>query len=73
MSIDNVIGTLLVAGKTSGGSDPLEALKSAMIIGALPFTLVMGLMCASLTKALIRDGMRDKHTASTQTRTQPAE
>ena len=51
-----VIGTLLVAG---GGG--LDALKNAMIIGALPFTMVMVLMCISLTKALIRDGMRDKH------------
>jgi len=56
-----VIGTLLIAGKTSGGADPMEALKSAMIIGALPFTMVMGLMCISLGKALYRDGLRDKH------------
>jgi len=55
-----VIGTLLIAGKTNGGSDPMEALKSAMIIGALPFTMVMGLMCISLAKALYRDGMREK-------------
>lgn len=67
-----VIGTLLIAGKTNGGADPMEALKSAMIIGALPFTMVMGLMCVALTKALYRDGLRDKH-ASTQARAQPAE
>lgn len=59
-----VIGTLLIAGKTNGGADPMEALKSAMIIGALPFTIVMGLMCASLIKALYRDGLRDKQAAS---------
>lgn len=59
-----VIGTLLIAGKTNGGADPMEALKSAMIIGALPFTIVMGLMCASLIKALYRDGLRDKHNAA---------
>ena len=53
-----VVGTLLVAGKTTGGADPLEALRSAMIIGALPFTMVMGLMCVSLAKALYRDGRR---------------
>jgi len=53
--LTGVIGTLLIAGKTNGGSDPMEALKSAMIIGALPFTMVMGLMCASLGKALYRD------------------
>ncbi|MCE8513452.1 BCCT family transporter [Ruegeria pomeroyi] len=55
-----VIGTLLIAGKTNGGADPMEALKSAMIIGALPFTVVMGLMCVSLVKALYRDGKREK-------------
>jgi len=59
-----VIGTLLIAGKTNGGADPMEALKSAMIIGALPFTVVMGLMCISLTKALYRDGQREKVTAT---------
>ncbi len=50
-----VIGTLLVAG---GGG--LDALKNAMIIGALPFTVVMVLMCISLAKALYRDGLREK-------------
>jgi choline-glycine betaine transporter len=65
-----VIGTLLIAGKNNGGADPMEALKSAMIIGALPFTVVMGLMCVSLAKALYRDGLRDKHVA---TETAPAE
>ena len=45
-----VIGTLLIAG---GGG--LEAIKSAMIIGALPFTLVMVLMCISLAKTMIHD------------------
>lgn len=54
-----VIGTLLIAGKANGGADPMEALKSAMIIGALPFTMVMGLMVVALTKALYRDGKRD--------------
>jgi choline-glycine betaine transporter len=54
-----VIGTLLIAGKTNGGADPMEALKSAMIIGALPFTMVMGLMCLALGKALYRDGKRE--------------
>ena len=54
-----VIGTLLIAGFL-GDSDPLEALKSAMIIGALPFTVVMALMCAALGKAMYRDGLRDQ-------------
>jgi choline-glycine betaine transporter len=51
-----VIGTLLVAG---GGG--LDALSNAMIIGALPFTVVMLLMCISLAKALYRDNLRAKH------------
>ncbi|MEL6963379.1 MAG: BCCT family transporter [Pseudomonadota bacterium] len=65
-----VIGTLLIAGKTNGGADPMEALKSAMIIGALPFTMVMGLMCIALGKALYRDGLREK---SGQVSVAPAE
>ena len=53
-----VIGTLIVA---AGENNPMDALKNAMIIGALPFTIVMGLMCLSLIKALYRDGQREKH------------
>ena len=64
-----VIGTLLVAG--GSGGDAMGALRSAMIIGALPFTMVMGLMMIALAKALYRDGLRDKHAASGST--QPAE
>ena len=56
-----VIGTLLVAGKTSGSEDAFQALRNAMIIGALPFTAVMGLMCIALGKALWRDNMRDNY------------
>ena len=52
-----VIGTLILA---AGDNNPMDALKNAMIIGALPFTIVMGLMCLSLAKALFRDGQRDK-------------
>ncbi len=48
-----VIGTLLVAG---GGG--LSALQNAMIIGALPFTIIMVLMVISLAKALFNDGRR---------------
>ncbi|MEM7651987.1 MAG: BCCT family transporter [Pseudomonadota bacterium] len=67
-----VIGTLLIAGSAGDGADPLEALKNAMIIGALPFTIVMGLMCIALGKALYRDGLRDKE-RETATATAPAE
>ena len=53
-----VIGTLLIVGKTNGGSDSMEALQSAMIIEALPFTMLMGLMFISLGKAMWRDNLR---------------
>lgn len=49
-----VIGTLLLAG---GGG--LSALQNAMIIGALPFTIIMVGMVLSLTKALYNDARRD--------------
>ncbi|MEM9241000.1 MAG: BCCT family transporter [Pseudomonadota bacterium] len=63
-----VIGTLLVA---AGDNNPLDALRNAMIIGALPFTMVMGLMCIALAKALFRDGLREKSTGAEAS--QPAE
>ena len=50
-----VIGVLLVAGG-------LGAINTAMIIGALPFSLVMALMGVSLVKAVVRDTMREKET-----------
>ena len=62
-----VIGTLILA---AGENNPMDALKNAMIIGALPFTMVMGLMCVALAKALFRDGQRDKAGVSAAT---PAE
>ena len=52
-----VIGTLLAA---AGENNQMDALRNAMIIGALPFTVVMGLMCVALAKALYRDGLREK-------------
>ena len=52
-----VIGTLILA---AGENNPMDALRNAMIIGALPFTMVMGLMCIALAKALWRDGKREK-------------
>ena len=61
-----VIGTLIIAGNSGAEADPFEALKNAMIIGALPFTIVMVGMMISLTKALYRDGIRDKADMSTK-------
>lgn len=48
-----VVGGLIVAGG-------LGAIQTAMVIGALPFSLVMVLMGISLFKAIINDGRRDK-------------
>ena len=47
-----VIGVLLIAGG-------LAAINTAMIIGALPFSLAMALMGVSLVKAIVRDTIRD--------------
>lgn len=55
-ALTGVIGVLLVAGG-------LGAINTAMIIGALPFSVVMALMGISLFKALIRDGMRARQNA----------
>jgi choline-glycine betaine transporter len=55
-----VIGTLLLAG---GGG--MGALKNAMIIAALPFTMIMVLMMISLGKAMYRDGIRDNSDSTT--------
>ena len=54
-----VIATLLYAGG-------LQALQTAMIIGALPFAFVMVAMCLSLVKALYRDYLRDRHGVAQQ-------
>ncbi|MEO0423276.1 MAG: BCCT family transporter [Pseudomonadota bacterium] len=50
-----VIGALIVAGSSGAQSNPFDALRNAMIIGALPFALVMVLMCVSLVIAVIAD------------------
>jgi len=49
-----VVGGLIIAGG-------LGAIQTAMVIGALPFSLVMVLMGISLIKAIYRDGQRQKH------------
>ena len=48
-----MIGVLLLAGG-------LAAINTAMIIGALPFSLVMALMGVALVKAIVRDTIRSK-------------
>ncbi len=49
-----VVGGLIIAGG-------LGAIQTAMVIGALPFSVVMVLMGVSLIKAIFRDGQRLKH------------
>jgi len=49
-----VVGGLIIAGG-------LGAIQTAMVIGALPFSVVMVLMGLSLIKAIYRDGQRLKH------------
>ncbi|MCX7565521.1 BCCT family transporter [Sulfitobacter sp. F26169L] len=63
-----VIGTLLLAG---GGG--LSALQNAMIIGALPFTIVMVAMVISLIKALFNDGRREREGETVTQAAHPAE
>ncbi len=50
--------TAIVASLVWAGG--LGAIQSAMIIAAVPFTLIMILMCFSLLKALYRDSLRNK-------------
>ncbi|KIN64972.1 Bcct transporter [Sulfitobacter noctilucicola] len=47
-----VVGGLLVSGGTG-------AIQTAMVIGALPFSIVMVLMCIALIKAIYNDGRRE--------------
>ena len=47
-----VVGGLLISGGTG-------AIQTAMVIGALPFSIVMALMCISLIKAIFNDGRRE--------------
>ncbi len=49
-----VVGSMLILGG-------IDAIRITMIIGALPFSFVMGLMAISITKAIIFDLRRKKH------------
>jgi len=65
------IGALMMSVLIFGGSDiggaggSVAALKPAMLIGAFPFSIVMFLMCVSLIKAVIHDGIREKNNIPT--------
>lgn len=51
------LGAVVAALLLVGG---IKAIQTAMVIGALPFSLVMLLMCVALIKAIFRDGVREK-------------
>jgi choline-glycine betaine transporter len=57
--------TLVIAGLLLTKGDGLGAINTAMIIEALPFSVVMALMGIALIKALVRDGMRNVAKAET--------
>ncbi|WP_031268919.1 MULTISPECIES: BCCT family transporter [unclassified Labrenzia] len=54
VALSFVVGGLLLVGG-------LDAIKTAMVIGALPFSFVMFLMCAALVKAVIKDAIRQRN------------
>jgi len=56
------LGAVVAALLLVGG---LKAIQTAMVIGALPFSFVMVLMCIALIKAIFRDGMREKQGVAT--------
>lgn len=60
-----VVGALLLVGG-------LTAIQTAMVIGALPFSVVMLLMCLGLFKAIYRDGLRARHGVPSVTVEMPA-
>ena len=70
VALGAVVAALLIVGG-------LSAIQTAMVIGALPFSLVMVLMCLSLLKAIYRDGQREaagvSSTAGEPAATNPAE
>lgn len=54
VALSLVVGGLLLVGG-------LNAIKTAMVIGALPFSFVMFLMCVAMVKAVIKDGIRERN------------
>ena len=61
-----VVGGLLISGGTG-------AIQTAMVIGALPFSVVMALMCIALIKAIFNDGRREAAGVATLAVQTPAE
>lgn len=63
VALGAVVATLLLVGG-------LKAIQTAMVIGALPFSVVMVLQCIAIIKAIYNDGRREKAGMAT---TSPAE
>ena len=59
--LTSVIGVLIIAGNAGAEANPFGALRNAMIIGALPFTIVMVFMMIALGKALYGDAQAAKN------------
>ncbi len=58
IALGAVVAALLIAG--GGGDDGLKAIKTAMVIGAFPFSIVMVLQGIALVKAIFNDAKRLK-------------
>ena len=58
VALSLVVAALLLVGG-------LKAIQTAMVIGALPFSLVMVLMCIALIKAILRDSVRASQRSQT--------
>ncbi|NVK12604.1 MAG: BCCT family transporter [Rhodobacteraceae bacterium] len=64
------LGAVVTALLLVGG---LKAIQTAMVIGALPFSLVMVLQCAALIKAIYNDGRRAQAGVASTITQEPAE
>ncbi|MEO0358509.1 MAG: BCCT family transporter, partial [Pseudomonadota bacterium] len=64
------LGAVVAALLLVGG---ISAIQTALVIGALPFSVVMVLMCVSLLKAIYRDGQREKAGVASTVANTPAE
>jgi len=66
IALGSVVAALLLVGG-------LKAIQTAMVIGALPFSLVMVLQCVAIVKAIYNDGRRAKAGMATTSSTAAAE
>ncbi|MEO0664741.1 MAG: BCCT family transporter, partial [Pseudomonadota bacterium] len=58
VALGAVVAALLIAGGAGGGG--LKAIQTAMVIGALPFSVVMVLQGIALVKAIYNDARRER-------------